>query len=348
MHPTLGARDSEILRALISHHIRTAEPVGSRALSKYARLSLSAASIRNVMADLGERGYLSQPHTSAGRVPTDLGYRVYVDSLMETHQLTEAESWAIERAYAPPPVRPEDLLVLSSRLLSHLTNQAGLVLIPNLAQRLLRHMEFIAVGPRQVLALLVADRGLVHSRTLAVEEEIPQETLDRISRYLNEEFSGITLHEIRHRLVEGMGEDKLRFDALFYKAMDLSCRAFAEEESSSEEVYVEGASSVLDQPEFAEDVERMRAIFRTLEDKSRLVRILDRCMDSRGVLVVIGSENRSEDMEGLSLVAHNYSCGNRVLGSVGIVGPKRMEYPRMVALVAHTAGVLSQALSRQA
>jgi len=339
----LDPREREILKSVILAHVVTGEPVGSRTISKGGGLDLSPATIRNIMADLEERGLLAQPHTSAGRIPTDSAYRLYVDQLMDAHRMIPRQTQAIDEALVKSRGEIPELLVEASRQLSRFSNQVGVVLTPELRRIVVEHVEFVRLEPRRVVAILVDRSGVVHNRILDTDDPLEQEELDRVGRYLSEQYSGRTLPEMRQALLTRMSEDTALCDGLLTRSLELGSRA-VEGDEGGKDVIVEGASNLLGSPEFT-DVARMKALFRTLEKKSRLVDLLSRVLGAEGVQVVIGRENPVSDLAACSLVASPYSSGDRVMGTVGIVGPTRMEYARAIALVEHLARVLTRLLS---
>jgi len=348
MESILIPREQRILNAVIHAYIATREPVASRTISRRYRMDLSPATIRHVMGHLEELGYLSQPHASAGRVPTDKGYRFHVDTLPQIPVLPKAQSAMIDESYqAASPWDIGDLLEITSQLLASLTHQAALVLLPRLAAVLLTHMEFIRLRPREVLAIFVARSGFVGNRVIELDEDLSQHELNRINRYVSSQFAGLTLAEIRTRLTQLMAEERAHYDQLMQRAIELSRKAFLEKPPlmSHGEVKIGGTSHFLDQPEFASHRERMRALLQALEEKEKLLGILDRCLEAEGVNVVIGSESAIEEVLECSLITHIYKEGERPVGVVGILGPKRMEYPRMMSIVEYTANVLSRLLT---
>ena len=337
----LTARQRQILKAVIHNYITSGEPVGSRNIAKHSMSDLSPATIRNVMADLEEIGYLSQPHTSAGRIPTDRGYRFYVDSLMHRHRLSRVEEGRIEKGIGPSWDQAQDPMRETSRILSDLSRYTAVVLAPKLTQHTLRRIDFIHLTRERILAVLVADSGLVQQKVVVIDEVIEQPELDRISRYLNARLSGVTLQELRNRLVAQMSEERDEFHQLMRRALELSKKAMESEEG---QVYIGGAANIAYQPEFA-DVRKMKEIFGAFEDKSKLVKILDQCLARGGLRVIIGSESEIREMQELSLIASPYKSGDHVLGVLGIVGPKRINYERMVALVDFTAQFVTKILT---
>ncbi|MBI2877572.1 MAG: heat-inducible transcription repressor HrcA [Candidatus Tectomicrobia bacterium] len=340
----MGERYRTILLAIIHSYIATGEPVGSRTLSKWYDLKVSPATIRNAMADLEDLGLLSQPHTSAGRVPTDQAYRIYVDNLFEIPPLSWEESQRIDQDLRKSLTELDHVMEAASKMLSTISKQLGMVFLPKLSSLVFKRIQFIKIRPAQALAILVADSGLVHNKIIEVEEEISQERLEAISRYLNEEFAGLSLRNIRDKLHSLMLQEKEEYDQLLQEAMLLGEKTFEQEELHSE-IYVGGAVNILDQPEFTSNLQKMKAILRAFEEKSDLVRILDRCLGEESVTVLIGAESRMEGLEDFSIVAHTYHCGERAIGTLGILGPKRMEYPRVIAIVDYMAKAVSRILT---
>ncbi|MBI4379901.1 MAG: heat-inducible transcription repressor HrcA [candidate division NC10 bacterium] len=337
-------RQRQILKAVIHDYITSGEPVGSRSIARRYLSDLSAATIRNVMADLEEVGYLSQPHTSAGRVPTDLGYRFYVDSLMRRPKLSKVDESRIEKGIRPSWGQAEELMQGTSRILSDLSHFAAVVLAPKLTQNTWRRIDFVHLNRERILVVLVADSGLVQQKVIVIDEVIEQTELDRISRYLSTLLGGVTLHQVRNRIVARMAEERDEFNQLMRRALELSNKTM---EGEGAEVYIGGAANIAHQPEFA-DVKKMKEMFQAFEEKSRLVKILDQFLAPGGVRVLIGGESEIRELRELSLIASPYKSGDHVLGVLGIVGPKRMAYERMVALVDFTARLMSKILTEAA
>lgn len=327
----LSPREREILRALIRAHVLTGEPVGSRTLAGGGAALGSAATIRAGMSSLEDKGLLAKPHTSAGRVPTDAAYRVFVDRLMERPRVDSGDARAIESALRAVRGEFEGLLAEASRLLSRHSAHVGVVVAPELRRIVVDRLELVRLSGRRVLAVLVGRSGSVHHRMLDDVDDVDQDELDRICRFLNDEFAGTTLPRMRRELLRRMGEERSRLDSLVARGLDLGSRAVAIEDDDGD-VFVEGTANLLDHPEFA-DVERMRSLLSALDEKKRLVRWLGRVLESQGVQVLIGSEAPDASLDGVSLVASPYGAGDRVMGTVGIVGPVRMPYGRAVALV---------------
>jgi heat-inducible transcriptional repressor len=345
MDTMLDERKQQILKAIIHNYITTVEPVGSRTISRKYYTGLSAATIRNVMADLEEMGFLTQPHTSAGRVPTDKGYRFYVDSLAVLPKLTKAESTRIDQNYQATLYQEvEELMTVTTKLLSLITQQAGIVfLLPRLTHMVCKRLELVRLRSRQVMVILVSQTGMVGNKIITTEEDLPQEKLDTITRFLNERFVGLTLSMIRQQIMAMMAEEQAQYDLLLQRSVQLCQKTFLEDDQEGE-MFVGGTINILNQPEFVADLKQMRAIFQALEDKKQLIKILDACLQNDGVKVFIGTESQIEAIRECSLVTHSYYSGEHPIGVLGILGPKRMEYPRLISIVDYTAKALSRAL----
>jgi heat-inducible transcriptional repressor len=341
----LDAREEAVLKSVISQHILTGEPIGSRAVSKRPRLDLSPATIRGVMAELEERGLLTQPHVSAGRLPTVKAYRVYVDHMIGRPKMAADQTVAIEKAMGGHQGEIAELLEEASRQLSRFSNQVGVVLAPELRRIVVEHLEFVRLDLHRVVAILVGRSGVVHNRILEVDEPLGQGELDSIGRYLSEEFRGLTLAQMRRKLERRLSEERAVYDRLVGRGLDLGRRALAAEEAEAE-MFVDGTSNLLDQPEFSADPERIKGLMRALDRKKTLIDLLGRVLEDGGLQVIIGDELPEPGLARCSLVAAPYGAGGRVMGTLGIVGPTRMEYAQAVALVEYLAQVLSRYFSR--
>jgi heat-inducible transcriptional repressor len=342
----LDERTRNILMAVIHSFIHTGEPVGSRTISKRFDFGLSPATIRNIMSDLEELGFLDQPHTSAGRMPTDQGYRFYVDNLRSIEALSAEESALISQRYTPYHGEVDEVMVATSRLLSEISHYAGVVL-HIFSITLFKRIEFVKIRGRQVLAIFVMESGMVHNKLIILDEEMTQDELYQISNYLNQEFSGQPLRTIRQHVLDRMAEEKAQYDKLSQQALSVGAKTFGETSEDASDIYLGGTSNIMDQPEFASNLDQMKELFKAFEEKNRLISLLDKCLDEPGVHVIIGSETPFKDMHECSFVTHTYSYDKRTLGVLGVVGPKRMVYPRVMAIVDHTANIVSKILTQQ-
>ena len=342
----LGALDDragEILKSVIQAHVLTGEPVGSRTLSRASGLDLSPATIRNVMSDLEERGLLSQPHASAGRVPTDLAYRLFVDRLMSRPPIEIGHAQAIDEALQHRRGEIPELLGEAARQLSRVSQHVGVVLVPDMRRIVVERLEFVRLDAQRVVAILVDRSGVVHNRILELPADFEQSDLDRVGNELSQRFSGQTLPVIREAIARELLEEQSAYDRRRARLLELGRDALGVEGDGSD-VLVEGASNLVGAVE-SHDLERTKELLRTLEQKGRLVDLLENVLTGQGVQVVIGHENPVSSLSDLSVVATTYRAGDRVLGTVGVVGPTRMEYARAIALVDYLAHVLTRFLT---
>lgn len=343
-YEVLDERTQNILIAVVRNFIQTADPVGSRTISKRFDFGLSPATIRNVMADLEELGFLEQPHTSAGRIPTDKAYRRYVDHIQTVELPSPEDVEIIARWYTPLAGDNDEMMLATSRLLSEVSNYAGVVL-STFSKSIFKRIEFVKVRDRHVLAIFVMDTANVHNKLITLEDELTQDELHKISNYLNHEFSGRPLRQIRQQVLERMHEEKAQYDELVQQAINIGAKTFDETAETEGDIYLGGTVNIMDQPEFSTNVGRMKELFKAFEEKSRLIRILDRCLDESGINVVIGTETPFQDIQDCSFVTRTYTYDDRTVGVLGVVGPKRMVYPRIMALVDYTAKIVSQKLT---
>jgi heat-inducible transcriptional repressor len=340
---TLNERDSLILGAVVEEFVQTAEPVGSRHLTKKCRFSVSPATVRNVMADLEETGFLSQPHTSAGRVPTDLGYRYYVDHLIHSEPVPPSERRRLRRSIAGADMGAiEDLLGSTSRALSSAAHQVGVVVAPRFESSVFRHVDFLLLREGRVLVILVSQSGVVHHRVVEAPEVESQSELDRMANYLNGFLRGVSLRDVREKILREMADEKALYDGLLGKALRFGSRALQETHSGGE-LYLSDPVALLEHPEF-NNVPRMKAIFEAFEKKGLILKILDRAAEASGSVTVIGKENPLPDLRDCSIVSTSYTRGGRVEGTVGVIGPTRMNYRKILGLVEYTARLLGEIL----
>ncbi len=343
----LDGRSREILRQAVHIFITTGEPVGSRTLSKVNARGFSPATIRNVMSDLEEAGFLYQPHTSAGRVPTDSGYRFYVSTLIDGDIIEPADRQWIQEQMLPTEAGldgPGGLVQRTSRVLATMTGMVGFVTGPDVHHSVLRHVDFVRMSPRRLLVVLVSQAGHVTNRVVEISAELGGEELTQCARYLEEQFRGLTLSKAREMLMLRLQEIEAVVNTLVKNALTIADAAFSDEPTSA--VHVEGTSSVLSEPEFVRNIERAKQLLTTLEERHRLVGILNACLEGSELRIVIGSEAQVPDLEGISLIGARYRNGSQDLGSIGIMGPTRMEYARHISVVDYIASSLSAAIAQ--
>ncbi|MFQ5525604.1 MAG: heat-inducible transcriptional repressor HrcA [Thermoanaerobaculia bacterium] len=338
----LNARDREILKDIVRAFIMSGEPVSSRSVAKAGRHSLSAATIRNVMADLEDLGYLSQPHTSAGRVPTGDGYHFYIDALMQNRAVPAKARRTIDEALGGA-TGVEEKMSSASQLLSDLTQQIGIVMTPTVGRSTLRAIDFVNLSGSKILCVLVSAGGFVDNKVIETPEPIARRDLVRISNYLTDHFAGKTLRQIRDELIDLMAEERTKVDRLLGRTIELAQTAFAERGAPS--VLVEGTTTVLKQPELS-DLEQIHRLLNTFADKATLVRVLNRLIEGPGVRVVIGNDSQLTSELDFSLVATSYDVGDRNVGKVGIFGPSRMDYQRVIPIVEYFGERIGRALEQ--
>jgi heat-inducible transcriptional repressor len=341
MTEELGERGREVLRAVIQEYISTGEPVGSHQLARRGDFDVSTATLRNVLADLEELGLIEKPHTSAGRVPTDRGYRFYVNSLLRLRDPLPRERELIQANLARE-AGMEERLYETGRLLHSLTRHAVVVLAPRPASAVLERIEFIRLREDRVLAVLIGRDGQVHNKAITVDFPVTSDELIRASNYLNSLLREASLEEARQRIQAELEQERALYDALGAKALKLGMAATALE--PGERMLIEGTGSFLDAPDA--DLERMRALFRALEEKRQLLELLDRVQRTRELQIFIGTESEFSSAGDVSVIATPYGTSETVLGAVGVIGPTRMNYQRVIPLVSYTAHVLSRGLTQ--
>jgi heat-inducible transcriptional repressor len=342
----LADRDRRVLEALVRCYIDTGEAVSSLWLATRGRFGVSSATMRNILARLEESGYVRQPHTSAGRVPTDRGYRVHVDQLLSLRKAPR-QAQEVEERIKRAGTLDEALYEVSNEL-SRASHHIGFVLGPAPDSATLKHIEFVALDSSRVLVVVVTDGGRITHKVVDVHEALPVDDLHRAANYLNAEFTGLTLGDARAAIVARLHEERSLYDALMSRALQLadsSLQAMAPESP----FFVQGASMLVEElaaeaakarEEEARVLERLRTLFQMIEEKHRLIRLLSGYLDVPGLTIVIGTENGLPELERFSVVASTYDAGGRT-GAVGVIGPTRMRYSRAIGLVEAVAHAIS-------
>ena len=343
MADELNARARHLLRTLVAEYIREGQPVGSRRLSRSSGLDLSAATIRNVMADLEEAGYIKAPHTSAGRVPTHHGYRFFVDAMI-TSGIKPGDRYPQIEQQLAERTSTSQAISSASDLLSALTSFVGVVTVPKRESFAFRHIDFVRLSERQVLAILVFEDGEIQNRLLTTEQPFTERQLERAANFLNREYAGLKLSQIKSRLVHDMADAKQRMDALMRATIEVAERAFASEDAP--DVVVSGQSNLLGCQELA-DIDTLKSLFDAFQEKREILYLLDECVHAEGVRLYIGEESGREALESVSLVSAPYGTGDEVVGVLGVIGPTRMAYDRVISIVETTADVLSAVLNHK-
>jgi heat-inducible transcriptional repressor len=345
----LGERPREVFRHLVEAYLASGEPVGSRTLSQRLPIALSPASIRNVMADLEAMGLLYAPHTSAGRVPTERGLRLFVDGLLEIGELAPDERVAIEGRISGSGRGLEDVLTQAATLLSGLSHCAGLLVAPK-QDSTLKHVEFVGVAPGKALVVMVGDDGQVENRVIDTPPGLPASALAEASNYLNARLRGRTLDAARTEILSELEGERAELDALTARFVaeglaTLATPAGDARNSDEKVLIVRGTSHLLDSVEAQVDLERVRTLFDDIERKNDLIRLLELAKLGDGVRIFIGSENRLFSLSGSSIVAAPYANSQgKVVGVLGVLGPTRLNYGRIIPMVDHTAKVIGRLL----
>jgi heat-inducible transcriptional repressor len=341
----LEDRQRDIFRHLVEAFLTSGEPVGSRTLSQLLPITLSPASIRNVMADLETMGLLYAPHTSAGRVPTEKGLRLFVDGLLQIGELAPAERAAIEARITGTGHGVEDVLTQATTLLSGLSRCAGLVVAAK-QDSALKHVEFLSVAPGKTLVVIVTEDGQVENRLIDTPIGLPASAFSEASNYLNARLRGRTLDVARTEILAELEGERVELDTLTAKIVAEGLATLATHADSEEKVLiVRGASHLLQTMEAQSDLERIRTLFDDIERKNDLIRLLELAKDGDGVRIFIGSENRLFSLSGSSIVAAPYANSQgKVIGVIGVLGPTRLNYGRIIPMVDHTAKVIGRLL----
>ncbi len=343
----MNNRAEQILTAIVQEYLSTGEAVGSKTLTQRYGVDLSPATVRSVMGNLEDLGLLQKPHTSAGRLPTEQGLRFFVNSLLQIHQLSEKEKDAWSKHYSFPGSGFDSVLKEAGKVLSELSNHTVIVMAPHMDLDVLSHIEFVRLPGEGLLAILVNRSGRVYNQFLENTPAPTPEELERIHAYLNQRMEGKTLSEIRSLVEEELASERTKYDALTKQALLLQAQALPQE---STQVFVQGQAHLLgyaltDQESL--DPERLKALFRALEDKRALLDVLDSMESSRGIQVFIGSETPIPELADCALVTTPYGATGQTIGMLGVIGPTRMDYPRILSLVDFTAQLLSKILDER-
>jgi heat-inducible transcriptional repressor len=343
----LNERSREIFRNIVESYLATGEPVGSRNLARILPISLSPASVRNVMSDLEQLGLIYAPHTSAGRLPTELGLRFFVDALMQVGDLTEADRRSIEAqvAAAGSGKSLESVLSDASQMLSGLTRSAGIVLANKTNVRL-KHIEFVRLEPERALAVLVAEDGQVENRVLNVPAGVPTSSLIEAGNFLNSRIRGKSLADLRGEIEKAVSEGQAELDQLTQKIIATGLASWSGGDSEERQLIVRGHAHLLEDLRAVEDLERVRSLFDALEAKRGVIDLLGRAERGEGVRIFIGSENKLFSLSGSSTIVAPYrDAQGRIVGVIGVIGPTRLNYARVIPMVDYTARVVSRLLS---
>jgi heat-inducible transcriptional repressor len=340
----LGERAQQLLKVLVESYIRDGQPVGSRSLSRDSGLNLSSATIRNVMADLEEYGFVTSPHTSAGRIPTATGYRFFVDTLLRVQPLEAIAADEIRRRLNAGADDPRSLVATASQLLSSVTQLAGLVTLPTGQSASVTHIEFLSLSENRVLAILVFDNREVQNRILQLERHFPAEELRRAATALNEQFRGRTLKQVRQNLLDQLSEMRERLNQGMVDAISVAQQLFPQEPPPGREYVIAGETNLMGHAELA-SVEKLRRLFEAFSEQRDILNLLDSSLKGQGVQIFIGQESGYRIFDDCSVVTAPYSSDSGAVGVIGVIGPTRMAYERVIPVVDLTAKILGAALN---
>jgi len=337
MSEELNERERTILNNIVHSYIQTAVPVGSRYISKRKDIGLSAATIRNVMSDLEYLGYLAHPHTSAGRIPTDKGYRFYVNELMEIDRLSEKDQNVIQ-SQLQSSIETDEVLKIASKILGSISHQLSVVTAPQMTSGVLEKLELIQISSMRLLVIISIRSGLVKTMMLEIKSEIPRSRLEKVSQLLNERLSGLTLKEIRDTFADRLRDVQDEHTGLIRLFIESVDKLF--DENRTEKIHIGASKSMLSQPEF-ENTKNFKSIIELMENEDIIIHVLENTGQKPGTTVTIGEENKINNLKEFSVVTSTYTVGD-VTGTVGVVGPKRMEYSKMIPLVDYVAKTISE------
>ncbi len=339
---TLKPRAQHLLKVLVECYIRDGQPVGSQTLVRESGLEISSATVRNVMAELEEHGLVTSPHTSAGRVPTDQGYRVFVDSLLTVEPMARGEVDRI-RGLLAEGFTLQGLAVSASGLLSGISSMAGVVMLPARERLTLRHIEFVAMTEHRVLAIIVVNEQEVHNTMIRTDREFSSSELRAAANYLNEAYAGKDLAQIRRDLLGELNRTRERLDQVMLTAVQMAEQVF--DVKTGDDIVVSGQTHLMAFNELS-DLDKLRVLFDAFNEKRRILHLLDQCVSNPGVQVFIGKESGFSVLDDCSLVTSTYQLDGKVMGVLGVIGPTRMAYKRVIPLVEVTARIMSAALKQ--
>ncbi len=344
MTTEINEREQTLLKMLIESYVRDGQPVGSQKLARDSRLNLSPATVRNIMGDLEALGLVSSPHTSAGRIPTDKGYRLFVDSLLTVQSLDNDEVQRLKQEIDTDE-SVEVLIERVSSLLSGVTHMAGVVVAPRREHQVLRHIELLPLSDQRILVILVMDKQEVQNRIIRTAHAYTPSELQQVANYLNASLGGADLQTVRKRLLADMRETRSKLDRLMQRALDMAESVFAET-AAQDDCVIAGQTNLMEFSELS-DIDRLRSLFDAFNSKQQILHVLDQCLGSPGVQIFIGQESGYEPLNNCSLVTASYGVNNRAIGVLGVIGPTRMAYDRVISIVDATARLFSAVLNQR-
>jgi len=338
---TLTDRERKVLELIMGSYITWAEPVGSRTLAKLISNKWSSATIRNVMSDLEEQGFLYKPHVVAGRIPTGKAFRYYVNTMLVPRLPGKRELQVLDTMAAHRYSQVEEVMGDASRVLASLCKYAGIVVEPRMDCMFFKEVEFVKLSKTTILVVFVTSSGMVHTRLVNTEDDLSTELLSGMKGYMNERCEGTPFYALRGKIFEDMTKDRDDFDSLLTKIMDVLEEIMQDEEGR--EVYIEGTSKIIDVPELS-NLSRLRELFQAFEKKEKLLKLLDRSLQQEGIHVIIGGESEVREMRDMSIVTSTYRIDEKNHGILGVIGPLRMNYSRIIPIVQYTAQAVTDLL----
>ena len=336
----IGEREQQLLKLLIESYLEDGSPVASKALASTGEIRVSSATVRNIMADLESLGLVFSPHTSAGRIPTQRGLRFFVDSLISV-QPVDAQSVRAIRGELNPDLAPNELVESASIMLSHITNMAGVVTMPRPEQVALRQVEFLPLSGGRVLVILVVNDREVQNRVIHTDRDYDESELTQAANFINAQFTGKSLASIRGDILESMQSDKDKLDALMQTTLDVASKAFLPRDEESDYI-VSGETNLVSN---LSNIDEVRELFDAFAEKNAIVHLLDRCLDTEGIQLFIGEESGYRLLDEYSLISARYEVNGEVAGVLGVVGPTRMAYEKVIPVVDVTARLLGAAMA---
>ena len=337
----LTARERRVLDVILESYIASGEPIGSGTISKVVGGKWSSATIRNIMGDLEELGFLHKPHAVAGRIPTHKAFRYYLDTLNVPLFPSKRSLQALDSMLKQHHSYAEGIMVDASKALAAISKYTGIVVEPSINTMLFREIEFVKLSQYTLLAVFVTSSGIVHTRLVEAEENFDSDTLGSMKKYLNAKFGGIPFYALKDGILDDLENDRTRFYQLLKKVNETLETIV--EGKDEREVYLEGVSKIIGVPEFL-DMERLKELFQALERKEKLLRLLDKCMKEEGIQVMMGDESDIKEMRGMSLITSTYKIGEKSYGILGVIGPIRMNYSRIIPIVDYTAKTVTDIL----
>ena len=339
----LDDRKRRILQAIIDDYINTAEPVGSRTIAKKHELGLSSATIRNEMADLEEMGFLSQPHTSAGRIPSDRGYRLYVDQLMKLRELTSDEVESMRTAMDIKINELSQLIRQASAVMSRFTRYTSMAITPQMKKSTLKAVQVVPIDQGKALVIVVTSAGIIRNNLVKISDGVAPDELIRVSNILNNKLNGLSMEQINLPLINEIENEIGTSESILMPVLSEVTDCI--NQIDNPEIYLDGTTNILNYPEFR-DIARIREFLNVLDEKDMLCRLLISSVENGGIRVSIGSENSLDEIKDCSLITTTYSVGNKVIGSIGIIGPTRMEYPRVISSLKYIRNKIDEEINK--